>query len=611
MPSGVPGGGGITNPASPTVISIPYPATAGTNGSADVSKLLSGPSGRFTHPGQVLTGAQIQANNDSDSALAITFDNSAAIIYIGSGNTDAVEVPYGATTLTWTILYQNSTKNRPNETLALIFFDRTDLEHGYTVYRGPINPNAGGGAALSGILVFDVKTYGALGDGVTDDTAAINRAITAASGAFTPRGIVWFPPGSYLVSSTLTIRTNVVFMGAGMGTDNGAAGISRIIGAQAMGGGPSGKVGDLISTPIPPAQNTNGFTQLNLRIENLQLDCTNMGQSNLNGYAVGFGNAIHLYGCRYSTIRGVNVYNAPNWSMLVEGDGSNFSYNNWIDHNRIETNAGGGIRLASGTEANWVDHNDFNECGAACASAQPVFGTTSTQTNHLWLTAGYCWVLDNLFENNGSYTTPAVQVDNSGPVRIIGNRFDHVRNQAIQTNAPNTIITGNQIGRAGTANPGTLPAIDIAGGATGGRALIVGNTIHQDGVANTYTFCVREAGPAGFASTVADNWLETGSAGFVSFAASSLSKAHHNVGLNPVGNFGPPAVPASGTALINPAGVDVMIVIDTVGTLTDILIGGTSLGVVPITAMTIRLPAGQTITLTYAGAAPTWKWFGD
>lgn len=56
-------------------------------------------------------------------------------------------------------------------------------------------------SAMAG-LVFNVKSsaYGAVGDGVTDDTSAIQAAINAASAVC---GIVFFPAGTYLTSSAL------------------------------------------------------------------------------------------------------------------------------------------------------------------------------------------------------------------------------------------------------------------------------------------------------------------------------------------------------------------------------------------------------------------------
>lgn len=68
--------------------------------------------------------------------------------------------------------------------------------------------------ADKGGQVYNVKAYGAYGDGSHDDTTAIQAAMTAVG---TATGIVYFPTGTYKVTSTLSLlaKTGVYLQGAG------------------------------------------------------------------------------------------------------------------------------------------------------------------------------------------------------------------------------------------------------------------------------------------------------------------------------------------------------------------------------------------------------------
>lgn len=57
---------------------------------------------------------------------------------------------------------------------------------------------------MKSTVYINVKDYGAAGDGVTDDTAAINDALTYAQ-TFDLGATLFFPAGEYLISSTITI----------------------------------------------------------------------------------------------------------------------------------------------------------------------------------------------------------------------------------------------------------------------------------------------------------------------------------------------------------------------------------------------------------------------
>lgn len=84
--------------------------------------------------------------------------------------------------------------------------DLDTLKRGFDILTADLNAGAPS--------VFNVQGFGAKGDGLTDDTVAIQRAITAAGVA---HGSVYFPPGTYMVSGVLSLPSYVTLYGDGPG----------------------------------------------------------------------------------------------------------------------------------------------------------------------------------------------------------------------------------------------------------------------------------------------------------------------------------------------------------------------------------------------------------
>lgn len=110
--------------------------------------------------------------------------------------------------------------------------------------------NIGGGASAGGLTtttgdlryqhLYNVKNYGAIGDGVTNDQAAIQAAIAALP---TNGGIVFFPSGTYKVSSTK--RVDAVSVSGTTVTD--ASCIAGDVGSYCIGVGVNGRIPKILT----------------------------------------------------------------------------------------------------------------------------------------------------------------------------------------------------------------------------------------------------------------------------------------------------------------------------------------------------------------------------
>lgn len=169
----------------------------------------------------------------------------------------------------------------------------------------------------------DVRAYGAVGDGVTDDTAAIQAALTAAAGK-----TLLFPVGTYMHSSLLLIPSNITVSGYGA-TIKAANAISKTIGGLSVTGKTNVQIFGLTydgnragRAPGAPVGSAHGFSITNS--SNIVLRDIGAKNGVADGLLIAYSNSadantrtfnVQVYGGRYtncfrnnvSVVGGVNI----------------------------------------------------------------------------------------------------------------------------------------------------------------------------------------------------------------------------------------------------------------------------------------------------------------
>ncbi|MEN6372893.1 MAG: glycosyl hydrolase family 28-related protein [Armatimonadota bacterium] len=200
-------------------------------------------------------------------------------------------------------------------------------------------------SALSAAPIsVSAKDYGAKGDGITDDTAAIQKALDAVTKT---QGIVYLPAGSYKISNSLFVPERVTLMGEGERWENAmtkliilepgfpAVRLSHCSGVKALKISYPNNRDNQNPKPYPPAIQLEG---INPCVESIVFDCAwigvstkpggcNSGQGmfrDLTGFVHHVG--IHLSGCR-----DVNRIQDVHWFVGGNGDIST----SYFDKNRV------------------------------------------------------------------------------------------------------------------------------------------------------------------------------------------------------------------------------------------------------------------------------------
>ena len=503
---------------------------------------------------------------------------------------------------------------------------------------------ASGGSALVGFIqagsgavartaqarlreTISVMDYGAVGDGVTNDAAAIQAAVDHAE-TIGEGALVHFPAGKYLVNTTITVRKSGVRLeGDGApatwvvnGTTNGAAiqfgdGVSTY-----FRNGIRGMIVGQQSGVAPVAGNCGvKFTKCgNVFVENFQV--FQFPAALYDGLV--FNNVTQSY----ITNIGLQSCLEAAWRM------ENNTFGIFAANGRCDTSKYGmWFRDCQGIYMTNFDNygntkNAFNIGNAGLGDTRFFFFTNcigDTSGEHNWsITAlqvgrfANCWGATQLvpetgFAGDGFYVSGILCEDIafSNCVAVSNNRHGINLDYVVKASVDGCTLGSNFAPAfAGGKGPGN------GVGTGGGSGLVIGSASSRVSVnGGIYTNNQRygaEVASGAQRINIAGVEMRDNVLGRIlnnANASAGECKISNVGGYNPVGFITAPAIPASGNTATNLSGVDVMVYLAG-GTLTgNVEINGH--GVLAVTNTGYYLPAGATIKLTYS-VAPAWQWHG-
>jgi polygalacturonase len=306
-----------------------------------------------------------------------------------------------------------------------------------------------------GALAIDVRTFGAKGDGVTDDTAAIQAARDAA-GAKT----VSFPAGTYLVTD---IRNTVA--GQKWLLDAGAT-IKLADGSDThtlwlTGEGSSIEGGAIDGNKANQTANGHGIVITGSR-------CTVRGVRVENTRRYG----IYALDADRITIAECDVIDSGETGITVEASAGSDRYKSRVFDNHIDRSSlgsgvvGGGIKI-NGNEAGINTERVIIRGNQVDMPSSPVSGAANCI--ELWGGGGRAAISDNI-TNGGSM---GVSVDSGHHTAVAGNTFVGPSSYGMEVARCSYVtLTGNVVDGQGLATRGVLIS-----NTSPGRISVAGNII--------------------------------------------------------------------------------------------------------------------------------------
>lgn len=474
--------------------------------------------------------------------------------------------------------------------------------------------------------VFNVKGYGAIGNGTTDDTAAINATIAAANTA--NGGVVFFPAGTYLVSAQLTTPVSyTVIKGEGMGSK------------------------------LKVADSWSGAQLFMLTNSNVTISgFTFIGGSNLTASPNPAVNMIQITAAQYCTVSDIDSYYVHGYIIQAAGSasrgvqglmltnirgnkngygihtightGSNFAIQAMITNIYMQQVSMGDVLLiedsydvqinqvnsaiSGSISSNASDLHIKGACASVFVTSFDVgaFPTQPAATPAVLIEAGSNGTPSNIHLNNGIVQQCLMGFSIAGTQIFISDfKIQYMGTHGVQIQSgSSSIIIKNCIFSLNGQTAGTNYEVDVL--TTVAPIWISQNDLNTPkGTSSGQVSAVGHHSSSSNGAKWEDNSF--GGSGFTASTMFSTSPKYgfHNRNYNPFGSQNV-TVPATGVA-VNGAPFERFFTITAGSTSCTIDISNASTVTIPANAvLTLFVPPGANITPTYSNA-PTWTVFGN
>lgn len=331
------------------------------------------------------------------------------------------------------------------------------------------------------VTSLDVRNYGVSADGVTDDAAAINSAITAAIAA-TRFPDVFLPGGSYGIASPINLKDGVRLYGDGYDVTEVIA-LSGFSGAAMLLG-------------------TSGDTVSDVEIARLAINGNHgvSGGSTLRGIQITNGARPHIHHCK--------IHNLADAGVLLQGLNGGGTpdavvTDNWIDATGLaDGTTGFGVLVKDASPRALIADNRLTDIKGGMGIGGSGTSTdlricrnditmqaSTTGFESIGITSG---CVRSVISDNQCHNSQDNGIScSAGYSTVTGNLVDGALNHGIALGGAYSICTGNVIRNAGQLS--TTDGLTYGGITTDGGSytMIAGNVIVDDQNTPTMDYAVK------------------------------------------------------------------------------------------------------------------------